>query len=108
MAAQNIPYCLIRHLMTQVGEGTDDPVIAPAGILSRHPDHQSFHFRRDRRATWILPVFRAVELLGHEPSIPGQDRVRLRDAGHLPQRLAAEPFSDLGQSCPLRIGKPQS
>jgi len=38
-------------------------------------------------ATWILAGFRAVELLGHEPSIPGQDRIRLRDAGHLPQRL---------------------
>ena len=44
MAAQNIPYSLIRHLMTEVGEGADDPIIAPAGILSRHPDHQSFHF----------------------------------------------------------------
>jgi hypothetical protein len=44
MAAQNIPYRLTRHLMTQVGEGADDPVIALAGILSRHPDHQSFHF----------------------------------------------------------------
>jgi len=92
-----------RHLMSQVGEGADNPIIAPAGILSRHSDHQSFHFCRNRRATWILPAFRAVELLDYEPSIPRQNRVRLRDAGHLPHRLAAEAFSDLGQSCPLGI-----
>ena len=52
-------------------------------------------------------MFRAVELLGHEPSIPGQDRVRFRDAGDLPQRFSPEPFSDLGESGALRIAETQ-
>ena len=30
--------------MTQVGKGSNDPVIAPARVLSSHPDHQSFDF----------------------------------------------------------------
>ena len=45
MATQYVPYRLIGHLMSQVGEGADDPVISPPRVLSRHPDHQGFNFR---------------------------------------------------------------
>jgi hypothetical protein len=41
MAAQYVPYRLIGHLMTQVGEGANDLVVSPAGVLSCHPDHQA-------------------------------------------------------------------
>ena len=44
MATKYVPYRLIGHLMTQVGEGTNDPVVSPARVLSRHPDHQVFDF----------------------------------------------------------------
>jgi len=67
---QNIPHRLIRHPMTQVGEGADDPVISPAGVLSCHPDHEGFDFCRYWRTTWILPDLGAVELLCDQPSIP--------------------------------------
>jgi hypothetical protein len=56
--------------MVQVGQGSDDAVITPAGVLPRHPDDQGFLFGRNRRAAWILPVFGTVELLGDEPPIP--------------------------------------
>src|SRR5438034_10400163 len=36
MATEYVPYRLIGHLMTQVGEGANDPVISPARVLSRH------------------------------------------------------------------------
>ena len=44
MPTQNILHRLIRHPMTQVGKGTDDAVIAPARVLSRHPNNQGFDF----------------------------------------------------------------
>src|SRR5580704_7392795 len=40
-----VSYRLIGHLMTQVGQGTGDAIIAPAGIFPRHPGHESFHVR---------------------------------------------------------------
>src|SRR6266446_1628056 len=39
---QYVFHRLIRQPMTQVGQRTDDPVIAPAGVLPRHSDHQGF------------------------------------------------------------------
>jgi hypothetical protein len=45
MATEYVPHRLIGHVMTQVGQGANDSVISPAGILSRHPDHQGFNFR---------------------------------------------------------------
>jgi hypothetical protein len=39
VSTKDIPNRLIRHVMTQVGEGSDDPVISPAGVLSGHPDN---------------------------------------------------------------------
>ena len=35
---------LIRHPATKVGQGTDDAVISPARVLSRHADSQGFDF----------------------------------------------------------------
>ena len=42
VATQHVSYRLIGHVMTQVGEGANDPVVSPAGVLPRHPDRQSF------------------------------------------------------------------
>src|SRR5580700_7848687 len=48
---------------------SDDAVISPASILTRHSHHQSFHFWFNRGAAWIPSVFGTIELLGDEPSI---------------------------------------
>src|SRR6202795_1696623 len=53
-----VSYRLIGQLMAQVGQGTGAAIIAPAGILPRHPDHESFHVRPYCGASRILPMFR--------------------------------------------------
>ncbi|MCU1334621.1 MAG: Carbohydrate-selective porin OprB [Bryobacterales bacterium] len=70
-------YRLIRQPMAQIRERTDDSVIAPARVLSRHPNDQGFYFRRNRRAAGILSIFGPIELLGDQLTIPGQNSVRL-------------------------------
>jgi hypothetical protein len=57
---------LIRQPVIQIRQRTDDTVISPAGVLARHPDHQGFDLGGNRRTARILPVFGAVELLGHQ------------------------------------------
>ena len=81
-----------RQVVTQIGQRSDDAVISPAGILTRHSHHQGFHFRLNCGAAGILPVFGAIELLGDEPSIPGQDGVGFGDAGDLSERFASQRF----------------
>ena len=63
VAAQNVSHRLIGQAVTQIGQGSDDAILSPAGVLSRHSHHQGFHFRSDRRSARILPMFRAIELL---------------------------------------------
>jgi hypothetical protein len=108
VAAQNVSHCLIGQAVTQIGQGSDDAVISPAGVLSRHSHHQSFHFRSNRGATRILPLFGAIELLGDEPSIPGQDGVGLGDAGYRSECFASQALTDLGEGGALGIAQPQS
>ena len=42
-----------------------------------------------------------------QPSIPGQDGVRLGDAGNLSERFAPQPLPNLGQGGSLGIAQPQ-
>ena len=52
-------------------------------------------------------MFRAVELLGHEPSIPGQDRVWLSHTSNLAERFASQPLSNFSQGDSFRVRKTQ-
>ena len=97
VATEDIPNGLIGHVMTQVGEGADDPVISPARVLSCHPDYQSFDFFGNWRTAWILPVLGAVELLGDQSPIPRQDSIRFGHRSNFAERFASQSFSDLGQ-----------
>jgi hypothetical protein len=44
VTAQNVSHRLIGQAVTQIGQGSDDAVISPAGVLSHHSHHQGFHF----------------------------------------------------------------
>jgi len=50
---------------------------------------------------------RAVVFLGHEPTIPPQDRVRCDDAGDGRQVAPAEDFPFHGQAASLVVGEAQ-
>ncbi len=96
MALQNVSDRLIGQEVTQIGQCSDDAIISPARILTRHSHHQSFHVRLNGGAAWILSVFRTIGLLGDGPSIPGQDGVGVGHAGHLSERFASHTPPDLG------------
>jgi hypothetical protein len=102
------PTRLIRQAVTQIGHRSDDAVISPASILTRHSHHQSLHARFNGGAAWRLSVFGTIELLGGQPSIPGQDGVGLGDAGDLSKRFASHTPPDLGEGGAHGIIQPQS
>jgi hypothetical protein len=95
VTTQHVPDRLIGHVMTQVGKSADNPVIAPAGVLTRHPDHQSLDFCGNWKTAWILPMFGPVELLGDQSPVPREDSIRLGHRGHFAERFASQPLSDL-------------
>ena len=54
MAPQNVSHRLIGQAVTHIGQASDDAVISPASILTRHAHHQSLHVRLNGGAAWIL------------------------------------------------------
>ena len=74
MSAQNIANGLIRNRVPQVGQGADDTVVAPAGVLPRNAHDQSFKLFIDRRSSRISAVVGAIELLRDQLSVPSAAR----------------------------------
>jgi hypothetical protein len=108
MTVENVSHRLVGNVMAQVAQGSDDAVVTPARVFPRHAHDESFHFRRDGGTTWILPVLGAIELFGHQLSIPGQNGVGLGDASNLPEGSTSQTLADLGQRHSLRVGESQS
>jgi len=104
MAAENIAHRLIRELETQVGHGAHDPVIAPPGVFLRHPHHQPLGFLVNFGTTPGFAKLRSVELVGDELSVPGQQRIRLRDSRQFFQGFPSKPVGDLSQRTFFGIG----
>ncbi len=57
MTAQNVDG-LIRNRVTQVGHGTNDAVVAPAGVFPCHPHAESFQLFID---LWSSGYWRCLE-----------------------------------------------
>jgi len=70
MAPQDVSHGLVGQSVTQMGQGSNDAVISPAGVLTSHSHRQSFRFRRNRRAANLLPVFGSIEFFSDEPPVP--------------------------------------
>ena len=77
MPTENVSHRLIREPVTQVGHGTHDPVIAPPGIFLRHLHDQTFDFFLHPRTTCSPAKSRSVKFVGHEFSLPAENRIRV-------------------------------
>ena len=108
MPTQNVPDRLVGDLVAEVGKCAGDPVIAPAGILARHPHNQRLHLGVNPRPARIRATLRAIELLRHQFSEPAEDGLGFGDQGYFRQSLPPQPLADLGQRGPLLIREPQS
>ena len=108
MPFEHVSDRLVRNLVAQIRQGTDNPVVPPTAILLSHPDDESFQSRIDARPAGIASAPGSVELLCNELSVPSQNGVGFGHAGYLGQSLAPESLPDLGKRGSLRILKAQT
>ena len=87
MALQNVTHRLVTDGQAQVSQGSDNTVVAPGAIFSRHAHHQSLQFLADRGAPWGRALLGAIKLLRHEFAVPGENGVGCDDVGHFLERL---------------------
>jgi hypothetical protein len=74
---EHVRHRLIRHLLAEVGQGSHDSIVPPAGVLSGHPSDQGLGFAVDGRSARVGSALGSVELAGNQPAVPGQNRVWL-------------------------------
>jgi len=73
--AQDIADSLVGHLMPQVGQCSYHPVITPAGVLARQANHQILDLWTGARPAPRAALFAAIEFLGHQLAIPGENGI---------------------------------
>src|SRR5438128_1985103 len=106
MALEDVAHRLSTDRQAQVGQGADDPVIAPGAILLGYANNQRFELLVDFGTAWRLPLLGAVKLVGDQFAVPGEDRVGFDDLGHFLQGLLAQLVADLSQGLALAITQP--
>jgi hypothetical protein len=93
-------------LVTEVGKRTLDPCVAPLRILARHTHYELSDLSERHRAA--SPSSRtAVVLLGDQPPVPAEDRVRGDDTGHLHQCAPAKSLAAHCESTALGVSEPK-
>jgi hypothetical protein len=95
MALEDVAHRLRTDRQAQVGQGADDPVIAPGAILLGDADNQRFELLGDFGAAWRLPLLGAIKLLGDQCAVPAEDRIGLDNGGDFRQRLLTELMANL-------------
>jgi hypothetical protein len=79
--------------VAEIGQGSDDAVVSPAGVLSGEAHNERFQFGRDAGPARSITEFGAVKFAGNEPPVPGEDGIGFGDAGDLLKCSPAEPFA---------------
>src|SRR5262245_50498295 len=75
MALEDVADGLVAHGISEVGQCPHNPIIAPRTIFVGHADNQGLQLWVDLRSSWSLALGGAVELLGHQFAVPGEDGV---------------------------------
>jgi hypothetical protein len=99
MALEDVAHRLSTDCQPQVGQGADDPVIAPGAILPSYADNQRFELLVDGGTAWRRPLLGAIKLLGDQFAVPAEDRSGLDDGGD--SRCFQSIVSPLGFAIPL-------
>src|SRR6266487_4053481 len=108
MALENVPYRLVTDRVTQIGQGTDDPVVTPGAILLRHADNQGLQLCVNSGTAWRLPLYRTVKLLGTQCAMPGEDGVRCDHLRDFRQCLLPQLLTDCGERLAFAICQPHT
>jgi hypothetical protein len=64
MTTEDIADGLVRQLVTKVGQGSHNPVVAPIEILLGHPFDQTFYLLINPGPTLSSPRLRSIKLVG--------------------------------------------
>src|SRR6266700_214278 len=108
MALEDVPHGLDTDGVSVVGQGADDPVVAPGAIFLCHAYHQRLQLLVDRGAPWGRAPLGTVTLRGHERAVQAENRIGLDDLGHFRQRLLPPLVADLSQGLPLAVTQPHA
>src|SRR5262245_64610573 len=103
MSSQDIADRLSGNLIPQIGQGADNPVIAPVPVLAGHAQDQLLERALDPRSAQTSTPLRAIEFAGDKLAVPSQDGVRLRNVRDLGKELAAQAMTDLAQRDTRRL-----
>src|SRR5438270_2558231 len=90
MPFQNIAHGLVTDREPEVGQGADDPIVAPGAILLRQAHDQRLQLWIDGGASWGLPLLGAIKLLDDQCAVPAKNRLGLDDRGDFFQGLLAQ------------------
>jgi hypothetical protein len=87
---QNIAHGLVTDSVSKIRQGTDNTIVPPGPILSGQAHHQGFQLHTDCRAPWRPAFLRAVELLGNQLPVLGENGLRGDEGGHFRQCLLSK------------------
>ena len=82
MTPENVSDRLVGNGIAEIRKRSDDSVVAPAGVLFRHPDNEVHDFPGKWWAANVLALLRSIKLLGHESAVPGENRFRFGNYGN--------------------------
>src|SRR5215471_5095743 len=80
MPAQDVAHGLVGHLIPQIGQRSHNPVVTPAGVLASQANHQILDLSTDARPAGRAALSAAVEFLGYQLAIPGENGIGFGDA----------------------------
>jgi len=101
---QDVAHRLIRDLVPQVGQGPDDAVVAPTGVLPGHLQHQLGDLLRGQRSPrLLLPPLAVVPFLCDQFPTPAEDRVRREQTADLQQDFPTQDFAFHRQAASLVV-----
>jgi hypothetical protein len=103
VAVQDIANRLIADMIAQIGQGPRNPVIAPIAVFPGHANDQLLDLSLDPRPATAATGPRAIEFVGDQLAVPGQDGVRSGDIRHLGENFAAQAMTDLAECGSLGI-----
>ena len=97
ISAKDVAHRLIGNGVAEIGQGSHDAVVSPAGVLSGEAHNEGFQFRRDAGPAWSGAEFGAVKFAGNEPPVPGEEGIGFADTGDLLKCSATEPSADFSE-----------
>ena len=87
VAPKHVSDSLVRDVVSEIGEGARDPIVAPTTVLLGHANDQGFDPWVDSRPSRIRAMLRSIKLAGDQTTIPAENRLGLGDTGDLAESL---------------------